>query len=96
MGAYHTSDFGRLGENNNLTLVDRKKDMIIAGGNNIYSKEVEDALCLHPAVAEAAVIGIPDPLWGEIVRAIIVARSGVRTTESENVEPKPAGPYIYI
>jgi acyl-CoA synthetase (AMP-forming)/AMP-acid ligase II len=59
-----------------LYLVDRKKDMIISGGENIYSREVEEALLSHPAVYEAAVIGVPDPKWGEKVMAFVVCRGG--------------------
>jgi long-chain acyl-CoA synthetase len=73
-GWYHTGDMGSLDEQGYLTLVDRKKDMIITGGENVYSMEVESVLSLHPGVAEVAVIGIPDEKWGEAVTAIVVPR----------------------
>jgi long-chain acyl-CoA synthetase len=75
-GRYHTGDMGSLDEEGYLSLVDRKKDMIISGGENVYSIEVESVLSLHPLVAEVAVIGIPDERWGEAVTAIVVPRSG--------------------
>jgi acyl-CoA synthetase (AMP-forming)/AMP-acid ligase II len=73
-GWVSTGDLGYLDEDGFLFLVDRKKDLIISGGENVYSREVEDALALHPDVLEAAVIGVPDPRWGEAVRAILVPR----------------------
>ncbi len=77
-GWMHTGDLGYLDEENFVFVVDRKKDMIISGGENIYSWEVEEALRSHPAVAEAAVIGVPDPQWGESVKAFVVPRDGMR------------------
>ncbi len=71
----HTGDLGYLDADQFLFVVDRKKDMIISGGENIYSWEVEEALRSHPSVAEAAVIGVPDPEWGESVKAIVVTRA---------------------
>jgi long-chain acyl-CoA synthetase len=71
-GWYHTGDVGVLREGDFLYVVDRAKDMIVSGGENVYSIEVEDALHRHPAVVEAAVFGIPDPVWGEAVHAIVV------------------------
>ncbi|MCL8207812.1 MAG: AMP-binding protein [Actinomycetia bacterium] len=70
-GWLHTGDLGYLDEGGRLYVVDRKKDLIIRGGQNIYSAEVEAALYLHPAVAEAAVVGKPDPLYGEVVVAFV-------------------------
>ncbi len=64
-------------------IVDRMKDMIITGGENVYSREVEEVLYQHPAVSEAAVVGIPDPMWGEKVTAVIVLRPGMTATEAE-------------
>ena len=64
-------------------IVDRKKDMILTGGENVYSREVEDVLYNHPAVSEAAVIGLPDPTWGERVTAVVVLRSGAAATDKE-------------
>jgi long-chain acyl-CoA synthetase len=82
-GWYHTGDMGTLDEHGYLTLVDRKKDMIISGGENVYSVEVESLLSLHPAVAEVAVIGIPDDKWGEAVTAVVVARAGASVPAEE-------------
>src|SRR5919202_1373667 len=80
-GWYHPGDLGRLDADGYLYLVDRAKDMIVSGGDNVYSTEVEDVLYRHPAVREAAVFGIPDPRWGEAVHAVVVPRSAV--TEAE-------------
>jgi long-chain acyl-CoA synthetase len=71
-GWYHTGDEGYLGPDGYLYLVDRVKDMIVTGGENVYSIEVENAITSHPGVAQAAVIGIPHPTWGEAVHAIVV------------------------
>ena len=75
-GWFRTGDVGFLDERGFLFIADRLKDMIISGGENIYSREVEDALMSHPAVHEAAVTGVPDPEWGESVKAWIVLRPG--------------------
>lgn len=80
-GWYHTGDMGSMDDEGYLTLVDRKKDMIISGGENVYSMEVESVLSLHPAVAEVAVIGIPDEKWGEAVTAIVVPRGAAPAAE---------------
>jgi long-chain acyl-CoA synthetase len=82
-GWYHTGDLGRIDEHGYVELVDRAKDMIVSGGENVYSTEVEDVLYRHPAVAEAAVFGVPDERWGEAVHAVVVPRSTV--TEEELV-----------
>ncbi|MGD8859382.1 MAG: AMP-binding protein [Myxococcales bacterium] len=74
-GRYHTGDLGVLDEQGYLFVVDRKKDMIVSGGENVYSVEVENALYRHPAVVEAAVFGVPDERWGEAVTAIVVVSS---------------------
>jgi fatty-acyl-CoA synthase len=71
-GWFHTGDGGRIDDQGYLTIVDRKKDVIITGGENVSSIEVEDALHGHPAVAEVAVIGVPDERWGETVKALVV------------------------
>jgi long-chain acyl-CoA synthetase len=74
-GWYRTGDLGYQDEDGFLYLVDRAKDMIVSGGENVYSTEVEEALYRHPAVLEAAVFGIPDAQWGEAVHAVVVLRS---------------------
>jgi long-chain acyl-CoA synthetase len=76
-GWYLTGDLGYQDEQSYVYLVDRAKDMIVSGGENIYSTEVEDALGSHPAVREAAVFGVPDPRWGEAVYAVVSARQQV-------------------
>jgi long-chain acyl-CoA synthetase len=73
-GWYTTGDIGYLDDEGYLYLVDRAKDMIVTGGENVYSSEVEDVLFRHPAVLEAAVFGVPDERWGEAVHAVVVAR----------------------
>ena len=75
-GWLFTGDMGSLDKDGFLTLKDRSKDVLISGGSNIYPREVEEVLLLHPAVAEAAVVGAPDPEWGEIVVAFVVLRPG--------------------
>jgi acyl-CoA synthetase (AMP-forming)/AMP-acid ligase II len=84
-GWVHTGDMGRI-EDGFLYLVDRKKDMIISGGENIYSREVEEAVIQHPAVSECAVIGIPDPKWGENVCAVITTKAGQAVSEADIIE----------
>ena len=76
-GWYLTGDLGYRDEESDIYLVDRAKDMIVSGGENIYSTEVEDALGSHPAVEEAAVFGVPDPRWGESVYAVVFSRKQV-------------------
>jgi len=70
-----TGDLGAFDEDGFLTLKDRSKDLIVSGGSNIYPREVEEVLLMHPGVAEASVVGAPDPEWGERVVAFIVARA---------------------
>lgn len=79
-GWLHTGDVGRMDADGFLTLMDRAKDVIITGGTNVYPREVEEVLLSHPAVAEAAVIGLPHPEWGEEVAAFIVAAPGATVT----------------
>ncbi len=79
-GWFHTGDLGRFDGEGFLHIVGRNKDMIISGGFNVYAREVEDALASHPAVAESAVIGLPDPEWGEVVAAVVVRRADVDAT----------------
>ena len=76
-GWMHTGDMGYLDEEGYLFLVDRKKDMIVSGGENIYCREVEEALMTHESIADAAVIGVPDAYWGEVVLAVVISRPGV-------------------
>jgi acyl-CoA synthetase (AMP-forming)/AMP-acid ligase II len=82
-GWYRTGDLGRRDEAGYYTIVDRAKDMIITGGENVYSAEVEAAMLKHPAVAQAAVVGAPDARWGEKVTALIVIQPGAHVTEAE-------------
>jgi len=85
-GWLHTQDLGYVDDNNFVYVVDRKKDMIISGGENIYSWEVEEALRAHPEVAEVAVIAVPDQVWGESVKACVQMREGSSVTEVELIE----------
>lgn len=82
-GWFHTGDIGRMDAEGYFTIEDRLKDMVIVGGSNVYPAEVEDALLGHPAVAEAAVFGIPDAVLGERVRAVVVRKSGSTATSTE-------------
>ncbi|MDP9460750.1 MAG: long-chain-fatty-acid--CoA ligase [Actinomycetota bacterium] len=82
-GWFHTGDGGTLDEGGYLTISDRKKDVIITGGENVSSIEVEDVVFSHPAVAEVAVIGVPDDKWGEMVTAVVVVAEGEQVTEAE-------------
>ncbi len=85
-GWLHTGDMGCKDEEGFIYIKDRKKDMIISGGENIYPAEVENAVAKHPAVLEAAVIGIPDEKWGEAVLAIVVKKPGQDVNEDELME----------
>lgn len=82
-GWFRTGDAVRIDEEGFVTIVDRWKDMYVSGGENVYPAEVENVLYRHPAVAEAAVIGVPDPRWGEVGCAVIVRRNGVTVTEAD-------------
>jgi len=82
-GWFHTGDLAVWDATGNVNIVDRKKDVIISGGENISSSEIEDALYQHPAVLECAVIGVPDPKWGETPKALIVLRPNQSPTEEE-------------
>jgi len=82
-GWYHTGDAGRMDAGGYIYLVDRVKDMIVSGGENVYSVEVENAIASHEAVAQVAVIGIPDDTWGEAVHAVVVLKPGMTATPDE-------------
>jgi acyl-CoA synthetase (AMP-forming)/AMP-acid ligase II len=82
-GWLHTGDMGWIDEDGYIYIVDRKKDMIISGGENIYPKEIEDVIYTHPAVSEAAVIGVPDEVWGESVKAVVAVKPGMDVTSDE-------------
>ncbi|GAA2640105.1 AMP-binding protein [Paractinoplanes durhamensis] len=82
-GWHHTGDIGYLDDDNYLFIVDRAKDMVITGGFNVYSTEVEQALMQHPAVQDCAVIGLPDDKWGERVTAVIQLREGAAVDKAE-------------
>ena len=84
-GWFHTGDGGYL-DGAYLVIADRKKDVIITGGENVSSIEVEDCLFQHPAVAECAVIGVPDEKWGETIKALVVLREGESPTEQEVID----------
>jgi long-chain acyl-CoA synthetase len=77
---------GTVNEDNDIFLVDRKRDMIVSGGENIYSTEVENALYTHPAVFRAAAIGMPDEKWGEAVKGIIVLKPESSATATELIQ----------
>jgi acyl-CoA synthetase (AMP-forming)/AMP-acid ligase II len=85
-GYFHTGDGGTIDDDGYLVIADRKKDVIISGGENVSSIEVEDALFSHPEVAEVAVIGVPSPKWGETVKALVVRVPGSSLTESDLIE----------
>jgi fatty-acyl-CoA synthase len=85
-GWFHTGDLAVWDERGNIHIVDRKKDVIISGGENISSPEIEDALYQHPAVLECAVIGVPDEKWGETPKALIVLRSGMLPDAQEIID----------
>ncbi|MCW3096461.1 MAG: fatty acid--CoA ligase [Chthonomonadaceae bacterium] len=85
-GWMHTGDIGKFDRDGFLYILDRKKDMIKPGGENVYSPEVEAMILSHPAVIETAVIGVPDPKWGEAIRAVVVRCPGSKLTENELIE----------
>ena len=82
-GWMHTGDAGRMDAHGYLSIVDRIRDMIVTGGENVYSAEVENAVATHPAVAKCAVIGVPDEQWGERVHAVVVCTPGAQASEQE-------------
>ena len=85
-GWFRTGDGGHIDDDGYLVISDRKKDVIITGGENVSSIEIEDCLYQHPAVTEVAVIGVPDSKWGETVKALVVLRDGQAATEEELIE----------
>ena len=85
-GWLHTGDIGYLDTNRYLYITDRKNDMIISGGANVYPREIEEVIATHPSVAEVAVIGIPDNTWGESVKAFVVPHEKKQLSENEIIE----------
>mgnify|MGYP001202670280 FL=1 len=85
-GWLHTGDVGVFDEHGYLHLLDRTKDVIISGGNNIYPREVEEVLITHPKVHNVVVVGVPDPYWGEAVRAVVVPEPGTSPTAQELID----------
>ncbi len=82
-GWLHTGDIGTMDEEGFVTIRDRMKDMLISGGENVYPAEIENMLLAHPALADAAVIGLPSPKWGEVPLALVVAKKGAALSEAE-------------
>jgi fatty-acyl-CoA synthase len=85
-GFFHTGDVAQYDEEGYFFIVDRKKDMFISGGENVYPAEIEKALYQHPAVHMCAVIGLPDPKWGEVGKACVVLKPGMSATEEELIQ----------
>jgi long-chain acyl-CoA synthetase len=85
-GWFLTGDLARMDADGYLYIVDRKKDMVVTGGYNVYSKEVEQVLAQHPDVADAAVVGVPDPVYGEAVAAFVQARPGAPVSPEALIE----------
>jgi long-chain acyl-CoA synthetase len=85
-GWFHTGDIARVDAHGYLYIVDRKKDMVVTGGYNVYSKEVEQVLVQHPDIADAAVVGVPDEIYGEAVAAFVQARPGARLSAESVIE----------
>lgn len=85
-GWLHTGDVGRFDSDGYLYIVDRTKDMVITGGFNVFPREVEDVISAHPSVSMVMVIGVPDPKWGEAVKAVVVLEAGVEPSESLTLE----------
>ena len=77
-GWLHTGDLGMMNDEGHIYTMDRKRDKIISGGINIYPREIEEVILRHPAVYEVAVIGVPDAIWGESLKAIVLLRVGLR------------------
>ena len=89
-GWLHTGDVGRFDDEGFLHIVDRKKDMIVTGGFNVFPREVEDVISGHPAVAMVAVVGVPEEKWGEAVKAVVVLRPGHEPSEALAAELRSA------
>jgi acyl-CoA synthetase (AMP-forming)/AMP-acid ligase II len=85
-GWFHSRDMATVDEDGYIYIMDRKSDMIISGGFNIYPREVEDVIMSHPGVAEAAVIGVPHEMWGEAVKAVVVLKEGENLSEAQIIE----------
>ena len=85
-GWLFTGDLAVIDEEGYITIVDRKKDVIITGGENVYSTEVENVLYQHSAILECAVIGVPDPLWGEAVKGVVVLKPNQEATENDIIQ----------
>jgi long-chain acyl-CoA synthetase len=84
-GWFHSGDLGRRDAHGNFYIVDRLKDMVIRGGFNVYPRELEEVLMTHPAIAQVAVLGVPDPTHGEEVKAVIVLKAGATLTAQETI-----------
>lgn len=82
-GWLHTGDLGKFDEDGYVYIVERKNDLIISGGVNVYPREIEEVLYRHPAVSEASVIGLPDEHWGEVVKAVVILKTDAQATEDE-------------
>jgi long-chain acyl-CoA synthetase len=85
-GWFHTGDIGVFDEDGYLSIVDRKKDMILRGGYNVYPRELEEVIMTHPAVSLVAVIGVADDKMGEEVKAFVVLKQGATVTEEEMID----------
>ena len=85
-GWVHTGDLGHMDEDRYVYVVDRIKDMIVSGGENIYCIEVENAIMQHPAVMEVGVVGVPDPVMQEAVKAVVFLKPGATATEQEIID----------
>ena len=93
-GWLHTGDVGRIDDDGYLFVEDRIKDLVVSGGENVYPQDVEDVLREHPAVAEAAVIGVPDERWGEAVKAVVALRPGAHLHAGGDPRVLPAPPGV--
>ena len=82
-GWLHTGDLARVDEQGCIFIVDRKKEMLVSGGFNVYPREVETVIAQHPAVYEVCVVGVPDERWGEAVKAVVVLRQGAQAGADE-------------